>query len=230
MISKDRSNDLRSLLVSCHRASTARQYASDLVAQLAQQSASPVCIWMNYSGGRLEAVAWTQNAEPYLREAILRCTLEPCVENEAAPGNALRSLISVPMLFRSVPAGVLALANRPDGYTQADLEPLLETARIALVEYEDRRLSGDAGLNCAPGENSLASFVHKLRQPLSIIDTCAFFLDMVLPESPEKVRAQIAVMQEQVAVADRILTEAVQPPSAAGPSAGPSAAFRIAVP
>lgn len=229
MISKDRNNYVRPLLVSCHCASTARQYASNLVTQLAQQFASPVCIWLNYTGGRFEPVAWTQSAEPHLQEAVLRCTLEPCLVIEAGPGNALGSLISVPMLFRSLPAGVLMLANRPDGYAQADLEPLLETARIALVEYENRRLAGDAGLNCAPGENNMALFVHKLRQPLSIIDTCAFFLDMILPETPGKARAQIAVLQEQVAVADRILTEAVQSPSAA-PLAGPSAALRITVP
>jgi len=208
MITRERRTDLQSLLVSCHRAPTAREYASDLVRGLARVFDSPVCVWLNETARKFEPLAWTADAEPHLAEILFRCTAKPGIENEAAPGNTLETLITVPMLFRSSPGGVLMLANRCGGYTQADCEILLEAGRIALLEHEKRRLAGDAGY--APGEKNIASFVHKLRQPLSIIDTCAYFLDMVLPQFPEKSHAQISVIQQQVAIADRILTEAVQ--------------------
>lgn len=212
MIFKDPAKDLRFLLVSCHRAATSRQYASELVERLARESGSPICIWLDYARGSFVPVAWTPAAEPHLPEARIRCTLEPCANNEAAPESALRSMASVPLYFRSCPAGVLVLANRPEGYTRADLEPLLETGRMALLEYEDRRQAEESGLESAfqTGDDTLAAFVHQLRQPLSIIDTCAYFLNMILPDSPDKALAQVSVLQEQVASADRILADAVQ--------------------
>lgn len=58
------------------------------------------------------------------------------------------------------------------------------------------------------GAAVLADLVHRLRQPLSTIETCAFYLGLVLPEQDEKCREQIERIQQQIAEAGRILMEA----------------------
>jgi hypothetical protein len=55
----------------------------------------------------------------------------------------------------------------------------------------------------------LATLTHDLRQPLSIIEACADYLDMILPAEDLRAREQITVLRLQVADANRILGEAL---------------------
>ena len=57
---------------------------------------------------------------------------------------------------------------------------------------------------------TLAGLVHDLRQPLSVIETSADYLNLVLPPGDLEARAQIEVLREQVEDASRLLCEAVR--------------------
>jgi signal transduction histidine kinase len=50
--------------------------------------------------------------------------------------------------------------------------------------------------------------VHDLRQPLSVIEACADYLDLVLPED-DRTRQQLELLQQQVSDANRIMHEAL---------------------
>jgi len=49
--------------------------------------------------------------------------------------------------------------------------------------------------------------VHDLRQPLSVIDACADYLNLVLPADDHGARRQVELLQQQVGEANRILHE-----------------------
>ena len=51
-----------------------------------------------------------------------------------------------------------------------------------------------------------ATVVHDLRQPLSSIETIAFYLSMVLPPGDLKVQAQLARIRELVQESNEILS------------------------
>jgi hypothetical protein len=51
--------------------------------------------------------------------------------------------------------------------------------------------------------------VHDLRQPLSVIDACADYLNLVLPATDYRARQQMELLQEQVGEANRIMHEAL---------------------
>ncbi|HLY20497.1 MAG TPA: hypothetical protein VKR61_24890 [Bryobacteraceae bacterium] len=51
--------------------------------------------------------------------------------------------------------------------------------------------------------------VHDLRQPLSVIEACADYLDLVLPEADQRSRQQLELLQQQVGDANRIMHEAL---------------------
>lgn len=55
----------------------------------------------------------------------------------------------------------------------------------------------------------MSVLVHDLRQPLSVIDACADYLDLVLPATDRRSRQQLELLQQQVAEASRILHEAL---------------------
>ncbi len=55
---------------------------------------------------------------------------------------------------------------------------------------------------------ALADLVHRLRQSLSTIETCVFYLGMVLPEGDERCLDQVQRIEHQIAEAGRILMEA----------------------
>jgi len=55
----------------------------------------------------------------------------------------------------------------------------------------------------------LTTLTHDLRQPLSIIEACADYLDLILPAEDLRAREQITVVRRQVADANRILGEAL---------------------
>jgi signal transduction histidine kinase len=55
----------------------------------------------------------------------------------------------------------------------------------------------------------IGSLVHDLRQPLSVIDACADYLNLVLPQNDRRARRQLELLQQQVGEANRILHEAL---------------------
>lgn len=55
----------------------------------------------------------------------------------------------------------------------------------------------------------MSVLVHDLRQPLSVIDACADYLNLVLPAADQRARRQLELLQEQVGEANRILHEAL---------------------
>jgi len=55
----------------------------------------------------------------------------------------------------------------------------------------------------------VSELVHDLRQPLTIIDACADYLNLVLPASGHLERQQLELLQQQVGEASRILHEAL---------------------
>ena len=59
-----------------------------------------------------------------------------------------------------------------------------------------------------PLECVVQNLIHDLRQPLSTIQNCAFYLGLVLPDSPEKAEEQLSRLEREVEEACRLLTEA----------------------
>jgi signal transduction histidine kinase len=55
----------------------------------------------------------------------------------------------------------------------------------------------------------LRHITHELRQPLSTIESIAFYLEMVLPRTEGKARRQLAKMQQEVRQIDWILSDAI---------------------
>jgi len=56
----------------------------------------------------------------------------------------------------------------------------------------------------------LVSIAHELRQPLSTIESIAFYLGLVSPRNDEKVRQQLARLQQLVEQSNWILTNGLQ--------------------
>jgi K+-sensing histidine kinase KdpD len=55
----------------------------------------------------------------------------------------------------------------------------------------------------------MSVLVHDLRQPLSVIDACADYLNLVLPSADHAAREQLELLQQQVGEANRIMHEAL---------------------
>jgi len=55
----------------------------------------------------------------------------------------------------------------------------------------------------------MSGLVHDLRQPLSVIDACADYLNLVLPATDCRARQHLELLQEQVGEASRIMHEAL---------------------
>jgi signal transduction histidine kinase len=64
-------------------------------------------------------------------------------------------------------------------------------------------------LTLAPDISMMSGLVHDLRQPLSVIDACADYLNLVLPPNDRRARQQLELLQQQVGEANRILHEAL---------------------
>jgi len=78
-----------------------------------------------------------------------------------------------------------------------------------------------------PGTWPLVSgLVHDLRQPLSVIDACADYLNLVLPATDRRARQQLELLQQQVGEANRILHEALLKLHYADTPAEPTASSR----
>jgi len=55
----------------------------------------------------------------------------------------------------------------------------------------------------------VGTLVHDLSQPLSVIEACADYLNLVLPDTDHRARGQLELLQRQVADASRIMHEAL---------------------
>lgn len=55
----------------------------------------------------------------------------------------------------------------------------------------------------------MSVLIHDLRQPLSVIDACADYLNLVLPPTDRRARQQLELLQQQVGEANRIMHEAL---------------------
>ena len=55
----------------------------------------------------------------------------------------------------------------------------------------------------------MSVLVHDLRQPLTVIDACADYLNLVLPATDHRSRQQLELLQQQVGEANRIMHEAL---------------------
>jgi K+-sensing histidine kinase KdpD len=51
----------------------------------------------------------------------------------------------------------------------------------------------------------MSSLIHDLRQPLSVIDACADYLNLILPNTDHRARQQVELLQQQVGEANLIL-------------------------
>ncbi len=60
-----------------------------------------------------------------------------------------------------------------------------------------------------PAALIVSSLVHDLRQPLSVIEACADYLELVLPGLDRRSRQQLELLQQQVGDANRIMHEAL---------------------
>ena len=70
----------------------------------------------------------------------------------------------------------------------------------------------------------LSGLAHDLRQPLSVIDVCIDYLDLVLPECEPETRLQLELLREQVDNANRLICEALRQWKATYGMAGPPSA------
>ena len=60
--------------------------------------------------------------------------------------------------------------------------------------------------------DAFATAVHDLRQPLSSIETIAFYLSMVLPPGDAKIQEQLARIRDLVQESNEILSRAAGAP------------------
>jgi signal transduction histidine kinase len=51
----------------------------------------------------------------------------------------------------------------------------------------------------------VSTLVHDLRQPLSVIEACADYLDLVLPMADRRSRQQLELLQQQLGDANRMM-------------------------
>ena len=59
----------------------------------------------------------------------------------------------------------------------------------------------------ASHEDALQKIAHQLRQPLSSIESIAFYLSMVVPHKDEKIQEQLRQIRRLVEQSNQILTE-----------------------
>jgi signal transduction histidine kinase len=198
---------IRNVLSVCQRALTPREYARRLVETVADITDSQYAVWLNWPDGPESLVAETEGFSSRHRVLSL-CACVPRLSNEVDAREGVHSVLAAPIMFRSSITGVLAVANGARPYTPADLDLLREIARAAVLEYET--LERTEALGLASAWRQTVDLVHGLRQPLSILEACAFYLDLVLPAGEEKAREQLAQMQKQIDRASGMLDDCAQ--------------------
>lgn len=75
---------------------------------------------------------------------------------------------------------------------------------------EDRTEARAEGFNWNAAETLVNELVHDLRQPLSEIESIAYYLEMAGANGPARSREMLGKIQVLVAEADRLLTGAVR--------------------
>jgi signal transduction histidine kinase len=64
------------------------------------------------------------------------------------------------------------------------------------------------GLVRSKSEELVVDLVHELRQPLSTLEYSSCYLQMLLGEAQEAVQEQLRIIQQQIDLATRMLSEA----------------------
>ena len=62
----------------------------------------------------------------------------------------------------------------------------------------------------ADKDSVLSELVHDLRQPLSTIESVAYYLEIILPPNESKAREQVAKLQQLVEQSNELLNAALQ--------------------
>jgi signal transduction histidine kinase len=194
----------REVLSACQYASTPGDYARRVVETLASVTDSEYAIWLNWPAGPESVVAETQGF-PFRSRVLALCDYAPCRCTKLDPRDGVHSIAVAPIMFRSSITGVLAVVNGALPYTPSDLNLLRDVGRTAVLEYE--MLERAEALGVATPRQRTADLVHELRQPLGILEACAFYLELVLPASEARAREQLAEMQRQLNRASGILDE-----------------------
>ena len=195
----------RRILSACQCAATSGDYVRHLITALATEMQSDFAIWLNWPPAQGEPIAHTEGCETVLGRLRSLCDRAPILSNHLDWSFGVASIVAVPIVFRHSTAGVLAVANGTVDYTPADLDVLAATGRAALAAYENLKQAEALGMRSAAA--SLADLVHEVRQPLSIMEVCTYYLDLVLPVAETKARQQLTEMQSQLDAASRILDE-----------------------
>ncbi len=102
--------------------------------------------------------------------------------------------------------GRLAMAGRVGGYGSAERDAIDSLSRPAWLQYQ-AMLALEA-LGMQREEAPMAALAHSLRQPLSTIETAAFYIGMVVPEEETKVHEQLQLIVDEVERAGDVLTRA----------------------
>lgn len=197
---------IRTILSTCRSERTSDSYASRLVTMAAALLQSQHAVWLDWPVGAGCVVAETDGFNP-LGRWLTRHGCVPMLTNEYCC-DGIVSLVAAPIRFRDTVVGILAVANAERPYTHADLRVLEVVASAAVAEYESLRHA--ESLEMATRPQALAGFIHDLRQPMGVIEACAFLLEMKLPPEGSQ-REQVAEIFHQLDRASRILDTMTRP-------------------
>ena len=102
--------------------------------------------------------------------------------------------------------------NRPGGYVPEHLDLLGKVGAIVLAQHESLRLSEEVGYGCCINQPppTLENLVHDIRQPLSTISACSYYLSLALRGADNMIQIQLDRIHHQIQRADALLTGAVQ--------------------
>jgi signal transduction histidine kinase len=196
--------NVRTVLSACRRQRSATDYARQLIQTLAETTHSQHALWLNLPAGPGYLVAETDGFDPFTRRLMLERRL-PLLDNAWTFGEEIHSVAAVAIRFRSSVVGILAVANGARPYTPADIVLLETIGRIAVAEHE--ALERTETLGVENRQESMADLVHGLRQPLGILEACAFLLDMSLPAGETRAREHLTEMLSQLERASGILDQ-----------------------
>jgi hypothetical protein len=190
--------EVRNVLSACRHERNADGYARQLVRTLADVTGSQYAVWLNPPQHPACVVAETDQIHPLIHRLILDASL-PLLDNQWDLCASGCSIAAAPVQFRGSAVGVLAIVNSSRPYTSRDVEMLEQAGSLAAAEYESLKRA-----------ENLANLVHGLRQPLGILEACAFLLDMSLPAGDTRAREQLAEMLRQLERASGILDESTE--------------------
>jgi GAF domain-containing protein len=198
---------IRNVLRACRHEQNARDYACRLVQSLAEVMNSQHAVWLDWSAGSCSVLAETEGGT--LSHWLGPNPRVPLLADDRNLYAGIHSVAAAPITFRSSIFGVLAIANGREPYSPSDLGLLEEIGRAALAEYESLDRAEALGMDGI--RQSIVELTHGLRQPLGILEACAFLLDMALPSGETRAREQLAEMLRQLDRASGILDESAQP-------------------